>query len=67
MTEQPSNPNRRFTILELVAYVSAFAVLLGAWSLEFIAESELDFWLLVGTALVLALTGMLSHHRQQRL
>jgi len=31
MTEHPSNPNRRFTIFELVAYVSAFAVLFGLW------------------------------------
>ena len=29
MTEQPSNVNRRFTIWELVAYVSAFGVLFG--------------------------------------
>ena len=29
MTEQPSNSNRRFTIFELVAYVSAIGVLFG--------------------------------------
>jgi len=31
MTDQPSKPNRRFTIFELVAYVSSFAVVFGAW------------------------------------